>query len=211
MQIIEESYGFSGTLSNRGKTDYIVLHHSAGHGTPQSIHAEHLRAGYVGIGYHFYIRKDGSVYRGRPINVTGAHCLGYNSKSVGVCFEGNFENEEMTEKQKESGKELLEYLKKLYPKAYVKRHKDLNATLCPGKNFCFEEIAGKKTDDKEKETEETVMYYDWTTACPEWSIPYVQKALDLGIIKGDEQGRLRLTDDKIWCLVITLRAAGHMK
>lgn len=149
MQIIEESYGFSGTLSNRGKTDYIILHHSAGHGTPQSIHAEHLRSGYVGIGYHFYIRKDGSVYRGRPINVTGAHCLGYNSKSIGVCFEGNFENEEMTEKQKESGKELLEYLKKIYPKAYVKRHKDLNATLCPGKNFCFEEIAEGKILKKE--------------------------------------------------------------
>lgn len=54
-------------------------------------------------------------------------------------------------------------------------------------------------------------YYDWTTACPEWSIPYVQIALDKGIIKGDEQGRLRLTDDKIWSLVVMLRATGLAK
>ena len=54
-------------------------------------------------------------------------------------------------------------------------------------------------------------YYDWTTACPEWSIPYVQKALDMGYIKGDEQGRLRLTDDKIWSLVVMLRINGVME
>ena len=54
-------------------------------------------------------------------------------------------------------------------------------------------------------------YYDWTTACPEWAIPYVQIALDKGIIKGDEQGRLRLTDDKISNLVVTMRATGIME
>ena len=56
-----------------------------------------------------------------------------------------------------------------------------------------------------------VNYYDWTEACPEWSIPYVQKALDKGFIKGDEQGRLRLTDDRIWCLVVSMRINGIMK
>lgn len=62
-----------------------------------------------------------------------------------------------------------------------------------------------------KKEEEIVIYYDWTTACPEWSIPYVQKALDMGYIKGDEKGRLRLTDDRIWSLVVMLRIAGIMK
>lgn len=59
--------------------------------------------------------------------------------------------------------------------------------------------------------EKKVNYYDWTEACPEWSIPYVQKALDKGFIKGDEQGRLRLTDDRIWCLVVSMRINGIMK
>lgn len=64
---------------------------------------------------------------------------------------------------------------------------------------------------KEEEEDIEVVYYDWTTACPEWSIPYVQKALDMGYIKGDEQGRLRLTDDRIWALVVSLRINGIMK
>ena len=59
--------------------------------------------------------------------------------------------------------------------------------------------------------EKKVNYYDWTEACPEWSIPYVQKALDMGFIKGDEQGRLRLTDDRIWCLVVSMRINGIME
>lgn len=54
-------------------------------------------------------------------------------------------------------------------------------------------------------------YYDWTKACPEWAQPYVHTALAKGIIKGDEQGRLRLTDDKISNLVVTMRATGIMK
>ena len=59
--------------------------------------------------------------------------------------------------------------------------------------------------------EKKVNYYDWTEACPEWSIPYVQKALDMGFIKGDEMGRLRLTDDRMWCLVVSMRINGIMK
>ena len=53
-----------------------------------------------------------------------------------------------------------------------------------------------------------MIYYDWTEACPQWSRPYVHKALEMGYIKGDEQGRLRLTDDRIWCLVVMLRVNG---
>lgn len=56
-----------------------------------------------------------------------------------------------------------------------------------------------------------MLFYDWTEACPEWSIPYVQKALDMGFIKGDEMGRLRLTDDRIWCLVVSMRINGIME
>lgn len=74
----------------------------------------------------------------------------------------------------------------------------------------------KKRREAEKELflkkeEEEQMYYDWTEACPDWSIPYVQKALDMGFIKGDEQGRLRLTDDRIWCLVVSMRINGVME
>lgn len=83
----------------------------------------------------------------------------------------------------------------------------------------YDKIAGygrpiypKEVEEKKEENkmpQET--YYDWTLACPKWSQPYVQKALDLGWIQGNEKGELRLTDTKIWCLVVILRAMNIMK
>ncbi len=55
------------------------------------------------------------------------------------------------------------------------------------------------------------MYYDTVDACPSWARPYVQKALELGILKGDEGGKLRLTDDRIWTLVVCIRINGVME
>lgn len=143
INIIETSLEFARTLSRRKRTDRIVLHHSATSSeTVEQIHAYHLKKGWAGIGYHFYVRKDGRVYRGRPENTVGSHASGNNNDSVGVCFEGNFEKEEMPETQKTAGKELVAYLKGKYGVGKVQRHKEVGNTACPGKYFPFEEIAG---------------------------------------------------------------------
>lgn len=151
MKIIEKTYPWSGTLTQRPKTSFIILHHAAAtECTPDNIHTAHLKNGWVGIGYHFYVTKDGSVYRGRPIDKMGSHVSGYNSQCLGICFEGNFETDTMTGAQLKAGQELVEYLKKIYPEATVKRHKDLNATACPGKKFPFERIVrGEITESSE--------------------------------------------------------------
>ena len=141
MNIQETKFEFNEILLNRSRTNYIILHHRAGDGDVCSIHNQHLNQGYAGIGYHFYIRKDGSIYRGRPENKIGAHCLNYNHNSIGVCFEGNFETEEMPYAQKRAGAELAVYLKTKYQGAKVARHKDMMSTACPGKNFPFSDIA----------------------------------------------------------------------
>lgn len=144
LKIIEQTYKWNGSLTKRASTKYIILHHRATNGDVQSIHNTHLNNGWSGIGYHFYVRKDGSIYRGRPIDKVGAHTTNYNSVSIGVCFEGNFENEIMSSAQIKSGQKLISCLKSLYPNAGIKRHRDFNSTACPGKNFPFEEI--KKGD-----------------------------------------------------------------
>ena len=144
MKIIEQTYKWNGSLTKRASTKYIILHHRAANGDVQGIHNTHLKNGWSGIGYHFYVRKDGSVYRGRPIETTGAHTTNYNAVSIGICFEGNFENETMSAVQTKAAQELIFYLKGLYPGADIKRHKELNSTACPGKNFPFEEV--KKGD-----------------------------------------------------------------
>ena len=112
----------------------------AGNGSAEDIHRIHLSNGWAGIGYHFVVRKNGEVFRGRPIDTVGAHCTNYNSVSIGVCFEGNFETESMSEKQKNAGAELVNYLMEQFPDATVKKHRDFNSTACPGKNFPFGDI-----------------------------------------------------------------------
>ncbi len=139
MKITKKTYVWDGRLSLRSSTEYIVLHHAASQRcSADDIHRIHISNGWAGIGYHFYIRKDGTVYEGRPLDTVGAHVQGFNSKSIGICFEGNFEKEKMTDAQLRSGIGLVGYIKALYPFASVKKHSDLNATVCPGKYFPFD-------------------------------------------------------------------------
>ena len=145
MKINEVKYQWAGELQKRNKTDLIVLHHAeASSCSAQNIHNWHLSNGWIGIGYHFLVRKDGSIYAGRPEWALGAHAKGYNDKSIGICFEGKFNKEMMSETQIKVGKELVEYLKKKYQITNVKRHSDLMVTDCPGSNFPFERITGVK-------------------------------------------------------------------
>lgn len=136
MQIINANLKFRNHLSRRSSTQYIVLHHAAASVcSPEDIHEWHLKRGWAGAGYHYFVRKDGIVYSLRPENTVGAHCQGYNSKSIGICCEGNFEVEQMGEKQSAALIELVRYLKKKYPNAKIVGHRDLAATNCPGKNY----------------------------------------------------------------------------
>ena len=143
MQIIETTYKWAGSLARRGVTRRIILHHAAAVTcTPQQVHQWHLANGWSGIGYHFFVRKDGSVYRGRPEDTVGAHAGHNNYDSICVCFEGSFDREEMPAAQKQAGMELVAYLKQKYGISTVQRHSDVNATGCPGGHFPFEELAG---------------------------------------------------------------------
>ena len=142
MNIIEKSYNFKSNMDKRKSTTRIILHHAAASScSADDVHRWHLNNGWAGIGYHFFVRKDGSIYRGRPLGYVGAHASGSNYDSVGVCFEGDFTKESMPDVQKEAGKEIVAYLKNYYGIKKVQRHSDVCATACPGGNFPFTEIA----------------------------------------------------------------------
>lgn len=136
MNIIEASYKWNGELKKRQETKYIIVHHAAHPNcSVQDIHQWHIEKGWAGIGYHFFTRKDGNIYRGRPIDTVGAHTLGQNEISIGVCLEGNLDIEDMPTAQADALVELLIYLQRSYPGAKVAKHKDFNDTSCPGRNF----------------------------------------------------------------------------
>jgi hypothetical protein len=87
--------------------------------------------GWRDIGYHFVLRRDGRRELGRPIEQIGAHVAGYNANSIGVCLVGGWTQisppkygPNYTDEQWAALKLLLAELKKQFPNADVKGHRD---------------------------------------------------------------------------------------
>ena len=92
-------------------------------------------------GYHYYITRDGETYQTRHEQLVGAHAKGYNSHSLGVCYEGGLDShgrpaDTRTPKQKRALLKLLKRLKKEHPQAQILGHRDLPKVkkACP----CFD-------------------------------------------------------------------------
>ncbi len=191
LNIIEETYQWAKPLYDidPAKVAYIVEHHEAGKGsTAQQIHAFHLSKGWSGIAYHLYVRQDGTIYRGRPIDKKGGHTEGYNSVSIGICAEGNFETEEMSDVQKAAVRYATQYVKSVYPAAKEVRHKDLNATACPGANYPFYYITSESEDELDMTKDELISVAGTGDNPSPWAKEATEKMKELGVFNGDGQG-----------------------
>lgn len=142
MEIIDTGLEFNSNYSSMKTIEGIVLHHSGVKvlQSVETIHNYHKNKGWAGIGYHFYVRKDGSVYRGRPEKMAGAHCPGVNSISLGICAEGDFEQEIMNDVQKNAIVELIKDIKSRYNIKWIKGHREILSTDCPGANYPLQGI-----------------------------------------------------------------------
>ncbi|XP_070571270.1 peptidoglycan recognition protein 3-like [Ptychodera flava] len=125
---------------------YVILHHTAGRrcSTYESCCAEmrsiqnfHMDGRkWWDIGYTFCVGEDGRVYEGRGWNVQGAHSIGYNAKSIGLCILGNFVNDSPNKAALDAAQKFLEYCvenNKLTPDYTLYGHRQSkNGTVCPG-------------------------------------------------------------------------------
>lgn len=122
---------------------FLVLHCSATRCnqayTVEQMMRDHKARGFRTIGYHFYIRRDGTLTQHRKLLEIGAHARPYNRCSIGICYEGGL-NEQgkpantLTAQQTERLKELFSLLKRLFPEAEIVGHRDLPGTTpkdCP--------------------------------------------------------------------------------
>ena len=69
---------------------FIIIHCSATRCdrdyTPEQLKHDHLLRGFIDVGYHYYIRKDGTTTQHRRLNEVGAHCRPFNRCSIGISF-----------------------------------------------------------------------------------------------------------------------------
>ncbi|ULB35623.1 N-acetylmuramoyl-L-alanine amidase [Proteiniphilum propionicum] len=121
----------------------IIIHCSATpegrHHTVKDIDRWHRDRGFAQIGYHWVVYLDGSIHPGRNENIAGAHTVGHNSDSIGVCYIGGVDSnmnakDTRTENQKIALRNLVNELLKKYPNATVHGHNEFAAKACPSFN-----------------------------------------------------------------------------
>ena len=100
----------------------------------------HKQRGFKKIGYHYIIKLDGTIEKGRGVNEIGAHCLNHNKNSIGICYvgglakDGKTPKDTRTEAQKDSMLKLLIELIIKYPDATIHGHREFANKACP----CFD-------------------------------------------------------------------------
>ena len=124
---------------------YLVVHCTATR-LSQRVSVEdidrwHKAKGWSGIGYHWYVDRDGHIFPGRSEREAGAHVIGYNHCSIGICYEGGLDEQgnsadTRTPAQKAALLFIIKDLKQSYPNTIVLGHRDFPGVHkdCP----CFD-------------------------------------------------------------------------
>ena len=126
---------------------FIIIHCSATPAgrdvTASDVDAWHRAQGFKGIGYHYFIRLDGTIERGRADLAEGAHCPqeGMNRRSISICYAGGYAADgktpadTRTPEQKKSIITVIRTLRGRYGRLPVIGHRDVKgvAKACP----CF--------------------------------------------------------------------------
>ncbi|MDK2801083.1 MAG: N-acetylmuramoyl-L-alanine amidase [Clostridiales bacterium] len=127
----------------------IIIHHSAtADGLMlkdfDSIRNYHINVNkWRDIGYHWVIESVNNQYKiikGRDEKDNGAHCIGQNTQSIGICVVGNFNETEPLEAQLQVLVRLIKDIYSRYGELPVYRHKDFYNTSCPGDKFSIQKV-----------------------------------------------------------------------
>lgn len=123
-------------MAKRSSTELIVIHCTATRPSMDvgrvEVDAWHRHRGFLGIGYHYVIRRDGLLEEGRGSDEIGAHAKGFNHNSISIALVGGVTEDDVsisennyTDEQWDALAALVSRLTELYPEAEVLGHRDL--------------------------------------------------------------------------------------
>ena len=127
-------------FKNRPSTKTLIVHCAATKPSMnwgvREIRQSHKERGFLDVGYHFIIRRDGTLETGRDVMQVGAHTVGQNETSVGICLVGGVDDKmqpqaNFTPQQMATLRKLLDELKAKFPGVAIKGHRDFAAKACP--------------------------------------------------------------------------------
>ena len=139
-----DAYNWSWTRTP-SQVKYLAIHHTAAldSQTPLDIARFHIQTnGWGGIGYHFLIGKDGTVYYVGDLSTARANVANLNDQVIGICLIGNFMAGKIpTADQLDSARKLCDFFINNFGDLVgfiswdsIKGHKELpgQSTACPG-------------------------------------------------------------------------------
>lgn len=141
-----DSFNFS-WVRPLSQVNYLAIHHTAGPDTqtPQQIANLHIQSnGWGGIGYHFLVAKDGTVYYVGDIGTARANVANLNEQVIGICLIGNFMDGNLpSAEQLDATNKLCNFLinfpdlSNLNSGDNIRGHKELpgQSTTCPGDSW----------------------------------------------------------------------------
>ena len=156
-------------MASSASVKYIVIHCSATRSTrdytAEQLLRDHKTRGFRTVGYHFYIRRDGSVTQHRKLLEVGAHCRPWNRCSIGICYEGGLDADgrpadTRTPEQTEQFILLLMRMVKIFPGVRIRGHRDMPGSIpkaCP----CFDAEGVFGTWRNNKEVAITMQFLLW--------------------------------------------------
>jgi hypothetical protein len=170
------------------KINYIILHHTASPGKGDGSaewkqicqNAQEVRGRDYLCDYHYGIGPTGLLFDGQLEANPSWNCGkdDINYESIAVACIGNFEENEMSDSQKNRLIQTIQELKIRFVNARVMLHKEIVATLCPGKNYPSKEVlASIQKDRRFKDITPSQIFYK--------AIQYVVRQ---GIMNGDSAG-----------------------
>lgn len=118
----------------------------------KEIRRMHINKGYRDIGYHYIIRRDGSVQAGRPVTQQGAHVKGHNTGNIGICLIGGLDA---------NGKPVNNYTEEQFYSLEC-----LVEELCSVNNIDYEFVCGHRDWYGDTNNDGIIDSHDWLKECP---------------------------------------------
>lgn len=119
----------------------VIIHHTTGPitQTPKTVANYHIGPNHIsnegipGIAYHFIIDRAANVFQTNDLETISWHVSGQNTRSIGVCFIGDYDELAPTTKQMLQLIKLIRYLNRKLGKILdIAGHRDYASKSCPG-------------------------------------------------------------------------------
>lgn len=120
---------------NMEQVSTTVIHHTATQGATLYSMAEFQvnRRGWAGIGYHYAVGWDGTIYHLNDVERRTNHTEGNNSRTIGIALVGNLDVNQMPPAQRASTINLIYFIRERYGTEYIRPHRFYKSTACPGR------------------------------------------------------------------------------